>query len=272
MNTLQRIALWEGNTTTMWRSGFANMLRKENHAWWRTRRWWMQLGLWTLVIDGLLALILFGLVKVQTDATQNVEQFDLVTMGLQAVFQLGTTFVAAGVIILGQGLLLGERESGVAEWLLTKPVSRAAYLLAKLVASLGGVLVTMIVVPCGIAYGLLAIANGAPLSLLSYLTCVLGLSLHTLFYLTLTLLLGVLVDTRGKLLGAALGVLFGGMVLPGLLGRLALAMPWVLPNLLPAFGAGATLPVSIWLPLGMTAAFTVVFVAAAIYQFQRLEF
>ena len=38
-------------------------------------------------------------------------------------------FLAAGVIVLGQGLLVSERELGVIEWLLTKPVSRAAYVL-----------------------------------------------------------------------------------------------------------------------------------------------
>ena len=25
-----------------WHMGFANMLAKENAAWWRTRRWWIQ--------------------------------------------------------------------------------------------------------------------------------------------------------------------------------------------------------------------------------------
>jgi hypothetical protein len=46
-------------------------------------------------------------------------------------------FLAAGVIVLGQGLLVSERELGVIEWLLTKPVPRAAYVLAKLIANLG---------------------------------------------------------------------------------------------------------------------------------------
>lgn len=272
MNTLQRIALSEENTTTAWWSGFTNMLRKENHIWWRTRRWWVQFGLWALIIDGLLALVLFGLVQVETDVTQGAASLDLVTMGLQAIFQLGATFIAIGTVILGQGLLLSERESGVAEWLLTKPVSRAAYLLAKLVASLGGILATMIVVPFSVAYGLLAIANGAFLPLLPYLTCVLGLTLHTLFYLTLTLLLGVLMDTRGKLLGAALGTLFGGMVISGFLGRLALFTPWGLPNLLPAYSAGIALPISVWAPIGITAVLALVFVATALRQFERLDF
>jgi len=25
-----------------WLQGFANLVRKENYLWWRTRRWWVQ--------------------------------------------------------------------------------------------------------------------------------------------------------------------------------------------------------------------------------------
>ena len=256
-----------------WRSGLKNLLYKENQAWWSTRRWWIQALIWTLAIDGLLAVVLFVMpIAIRMDPTRNIADFDFVSMGLQAIFQVGMFFLAAGVIILGQGLLVGERELGVTEWLLTKPVSRTAYVVAKFIANLGGILVTMVALPCAVAYVLFAVANRGALPLNLYLTCVLGLTLHTLFYLTLTLTLGSITESREKLLGLAMGTLFGGLVLPGFLGRLALATPWVLPNLLPAFGAGVTLPVSVWLPIGMTAAFAVVFFATALYRFERLEF
>ena len=38
-----------------WRQGLANLMRKENDQWWRTRRWWVQSLLWLLVIYGTLA-------------------------------------------------------------------------------------------------------------------------------------------------------------------------------------------------------------------------
>ncbi len=39
-----------------WRMGLANMLTKENTAWWRTRRWWIQ-GLIALsILNGCFAL------------------------------------------------------------------------------------------------------------------------------------------------------------------------------------------------------------------------
>lgn len=256
-----------------WRSGLSNLLRKENHAWWGTRRWWTQALIWTVVIDGLLAVVLFVMpMAIRMDPTRNMADFDFVGMGLQSIFQVGMFFLAVGVIVLGQGLLVGERELGVTEWLLTKPVSRAAYVLAKLIASLGGILVTMVGLPCALAYVLFAVANGDALSLNLYLTCVLGLTLHTLFYLTLTLLLGSVTQSREKLLGLAMGTLFGGLVIPGFLGKLAIGTPWVLPNLLPALGAGSALPVSVWIPISMTAVFVVIFVGIALHQFRRLEF
>lgn len=257
-----------------WRSGFTNLLRKENHAWWGTRRWWIQPLLWTVVIDGLLALVLFALpIAVEMDPAQNVADKDFILMGLQAVFQLGPLFLAAGVIVLAQDLLLGERQSGVAEWILTKPVSRTAYILSKFIVSFGGILVTMIIIPCAIAYGLFSWANQGSLILLSsYLVSVLGLLLHTLFYLALTLMLSTFVDQRGQLLGGAMGTLFGGLVLPGFLGKLSLVTPWVFPGVLPAFAAGESLPFSLTLPLVMTAIWCTLFVSIALWQFNRAEY
>ena len=41
-------------------SGFTNLFRNENRAWWRTPRWWIHALLWTGVLGGLTAFILFG--------------------------------------------------------------------------------------------------------------------------------------------------------------------------------------------------------------------
>jgi hypothetical protein len=34
-----------------WRKGFATMLRKENRDWWHTRRWWIHLILWVILLN-----------------------------------------------------------------------------------------------------------------------------------------------------------------------------------------------------------------------------
>ena len=39
-----------------WLPGFNSLLGKENRSWWRTRKWWINLLVWTTVINGLLAM------------------------------------------------------------------------------------------------------------------------------------------------------------------------------------------------------------------------
>jgi ABC-type transport system involved in multi-copper enzyme maturation permease subunit len=113
--------------------------------------------------------------------------------------------LALGTIILVHGAVIGERQLGVTEWLLSKPVSRPAYVLSKLLAHSLGVLVILVGVQGAIAYGLLSLRVGAPLPLLPYLVGMAGLAVHTLFYLALTLMMGVLTTNRRALLGVSLG-------------------------------------------------------------------
>ena len=41
--------------------GFANMFYKENYAWWRTRRWWVNAIVWIAILCILVAFMLFVL-------------------------------------------------------------------------------------------------------------------------------------------------------------------------------------------------------------------
>ena len=125
------------------------------------------------------------------------------------LFELGGMALAIGTIVLVQDAIIGERQLGVTEWLLSKPVSRPAYVLSKLLAHGLGVLVILVGLQGAIGYGLLSLVMGEPLPLLPYLVGMAGLAVHTLFYLTLTLMLGVLTTNRNTLLGVSLGVIGG---------------------------------------------------------------
>lgn len=264
---LQRVEL------SGWRTGLTNLLRKENGTWWGTRRWLVQSILWTVIINGFVAFALFVVpLAAQVTRAPEAAEMDPLSNGVQALFQIGTIALAAGTIILVQDSIIGERQLGVAEWVLAKPVSRSAYVLAKLVAHGMGILVILVGLQGAIAYGLLSLALGEPFPLQPYLVGMVGLALHTLFYLSLTLLMGVLTDDRGKLLGVSLGALLGGLLIAGLLGKLAMATPWALASTLPAAVLQTPLPMPIWLPLTVTAGLVIIFVAVALYRFDRLEF
>ena len=265
---LQRVVL------SGWRAGLANLLRMENRAWWASRRWVMQSFLWAVVVNGLLAVMLFVLPSLVRAA--GGPEMDYVGTGLSALFKLGPIALAAGTIILVQDAIIGERQLGVTEWLLSKPVSRPAYVLSKLLAHGLGVLVILVGLQTALGYGLLWLALGKPFPLPPYLVGMAGLAVHTLFYLALTLMMGVLASNRRALLGVSMGVLMGGMLvvqfLAMVVGKFIMLTPWSLPETLPVAVQGTPLPLPIWLPIGVTALLAAVCVAVTLSRFKRLEF
>jgi hypothetical protein len=85
-------------------------------------------------------------------------------------------------------------------------------------------------------------------------------------------MMGVLTDSRAKLLGVSLGALLGGLLIASFLGKFAMLTPWSLVGALPAAVLEMPLPLTIWLPIGVTAALSVIFVAVTLWKFDRLEF
>jgi ABC-2 type transport system permease protein len=263
---------------TGWRTGFANLLRKENRAWWSLSRLLVQGLLWTVAVNGVVAFFVFATpLLTQMSGNSGAMSVDYVAIGTGVLFEMGCLFLAVGSIVLASGAIIGERQLGVTEWLLSKPVSRSAYVLSKLLAHGLGVLVVLVGLQGAIGYGLLSLKAGQPLPLLPYLVGVAGLAVHTVFYLTLTLMMGVLTANRNALLGVSLGVAIGGGVLSAnILGQLYLWTPFALAKLSGAVVMSALsevpLPVSIWPIIGITVTLSVIFMAVAVARFERLEF
>jgi ABC-2 type transport system permease protein len=255
---LQRVGL------SGWRTGLANLLRKENRAWWASRRWLVKSVLWAAGINGFTALMMIVMPQYSGD--------DPIHWGVQGLFKLGPLALAFGTIIMLQDAIIGERQLGVTEWLLAKPVSRPAYVLSKLLAHGLGILVILVGLQGALGYGVLWLILDGPFPLLPYLEGMAGLAVHTLFYLVLTLMMGVLTANRRALLGVSQGMLLGGSLVIYVPGTAMMATPWGLVNLLPVAVLGLPLPVSIWLPIGVTASLSVICVVVALARFERLEF
>ena len=96
---LQRVSL------IGWRTGLANLLGKENRAWWASRRWLVQILLWTALMNGTVALNMF---------LDGVSQ-DSVIMGIAQLFQMGGLAVPVGAILLAHAETVNERQLGVTE-------------------------------------------------------------------------------------------------------------------------------------------------------------
>lgn len=253
--------------TSGWRAGLDNLLGKENRAWWASRRWLMHSVLWMVIVNGMVAATVLVLAPVVGG--------DPRALGVEMLFKFGGMAISVGAIVLVHDATIGERQLGVTEWLLSKPVSRPAYVLSKLFAHSLAVLVILVGLQAVLGYGLLWLAAGEPLPLPTFLTGVAALVVNTLFYLALTLMLGMLTNNRVALLGASLGLaLIGFMAVPlgSTVSAAVMLTPFALIHILPAAVLGAPLPLSIWLTIGITAILAVIFVVVTLARFEQLEF
>lgn len=252
---------------TGWRGGLRNLLRADFGVWFGTRLWWTQGLIWIAVINGILAGVLWS----------SSEGPDVPT-GLTLYCVFSALFPAIAVVIIMQDAIVGEREAGTAAWVLSKPVSRAAFVLSKLFPNLAGVLVSMILLPGAIAYAQLSAAQGAPLPVGRFLAGQGLLWVYNSYYLTLTLMLGTFFTHRAPVIGIPLALAFGQQMLLGLLPFLAKVLPWsvAMPlgdtdrSIISAVMLGQPLPDLT--PLFATSLSIVIFVAVALWRFEKEEF
>ena len=262
-----------------WLAGFLNLFRNENAMWWRTRRWLISVVVWTLLVNGILALALYAPVDETgpPPSADTVDPSNPVVLGTTLLLIVGGLTTAVGAVITMQGVVIDEKKSGTAEWILSKPVSRAAFIMAKWSANLLASLLITIILQGIIAYVLISARSGSALSVSNFVAALSLQSLHMLFYLSLTLMLGTLFDGRGAVLGIPLGLLLGAQLFLLVVPSLAEIMPWVLA--IPPNGPDslATLamrgqPLPTITPIIATAGWIIVFVVVSVWRFGREEF
>jgi len=252
-----------------WRMGLANMLGKEIGAWWRTRRWWVQCLVALLLLNGTLALNLSGGQRA-------------VNAGLNFLM-IAALVVPVAAISMAQDSILGERHSGTAAWVLSKPLRRPAFILAKLIANGLNLLVAWVVLPGAMAYLQLTAKGLTRLSALDFAGAMGLVYLNLLFYLTFAMMLATLFNGRGAVLGITMLVLLSGPMqfiaqpMQKYAPWLATVMPWRLllpigndPALAPFLALGQPLPTAT--PIIATVLWCVLFVVVAIWRFRREEF
>jgi ABC-2 type transport system permease protein len=188
-------------------------------------------------------------------------------------------FPAVGVVIIMQDALVGEKREGTAAWVLSKPLTRPAFVVSKIIANSAGILVTMVVVPCLLAYVIITISTQSSPNPLGYLVAMLVIFISHFFFLALTLMLGTFFDSRGPVIGIPLGILFMQQNLIGFLPAFGYILPW---NLVIPLGNTQSLGTSLILNIPVqpsqliNLAFIVVesliFIFIALWRFNREEF
>jgi ABC-2 type transport system permease protein len=249
-----------------WLAGFGNMLSKELGEWFHTRRWLWQLLIWLIIINGLIAFMLWVAPKIAGEGAPPPE-----VTGLYYFFSTVVMTGTIGVIILAQDEIIQEKQSGTAAWILSKPAARSAFILTKLLANLFGALIFIVLLPGLVTLGevFLAAHKVAPLG--PFLAGAGVILLALVFYLSLVILLGVLFESRGPVLGIAFGVMFFCQLAGNYLPKIALVLPSSMHGIALGVAMGEPLPaMAVWGVIS-TATLSIVFILVALWRFQHIE-
>ncbi len=197
-----------------WRRGMRNMLRNEFNRWWKSSMWWVQLLIWTGIIGILVSAMLFG------DEPGGYETSLLVFSLFAGIFP------AVAISIIMQDVLVGEKREGTAAWVLSKPVSRPAFLLPKVIANSVGVLATMAAAPCTMGFILFSIYQGSLVDPLRFIMAMGVFFVGHFFFLTFTLMLSTFFNNRGPVIGLSMTLIFMQQYIVGGVPALGYFLPW----------------------------------------------
>jgi ABC-2 type transport system permease protein len=250
-----------------WNRGLNTMLRSGLARWFKTRMWWVQCLIWGSLIGSILAAIAFN---PQSPSTEELLTLFAVFAGL---------FPAVGVIIIMQDALVGEKREGTAAWVLSKPLTRPAFVLSKIIANSAGMLVTMVVVPCLLAYAIITISTKSSLNPLGFIESMGVIFISHFFFLALTLMLGTFFDSRGPVIGIPLGILFMQQNLIGFLPALSYVLPWILvvplgntPSLALSLMMNIPVQPDQLITLAVVVIESILFILIGLWRFNREEF
>ncbi len=252
-------------------TGLGAFLRKEATEILRTWRVWVIPGMLVFfgITSPIIAALTPALVQSMTASQPGVvikipppTAFDAYAQFLKNLDQ----FVLIAVVITGAGAISGERSSGTAILALTKPLSRAAFVVAKILSQVM-VLVTATALGTAVCLAMTAVVFGGGNGGRLLTTVALWLLYASLLVVVMTIFSAAL-RSRGAAAGAGLGFYFLALLLSnwGPMARYGFL------GLLPAMGSALMgRPLSLGWPIATAVVAMAVGVAAAIGVFERQE-
>ncbi len=259
--------------TIGWRMGMRNLMRKENGEYWKTRQLWVQIIIWMAIIAGSLLFIIFGFPKAAQISGETIGDIELYQIAIQVLFGISNIGITVGVIIRAQDEIIGEKTAGTAAWVLSKPASRVAFYMSKLLSNSLSILTVTIMLPFLVTLGILWFRfPGFEMS--GFLLAIMVLIIHAFFYLSLSLMLGVFSERRSLVLSVTMGLLFGGQIMMNFIKELLFFTPFGLSQVMIALATEgvSALPLTLWIPIGITFLSSLIFVTQSIIKIQKLEF
>ena len=244
-----------------WASGLGNLISRENGRWVHTRQWLWNVLIWLGLVTGLVTMVI-------------MESGGEVDFGVMMLGEFTASIVPAGIIIMLQNEVVKEKELGTAAWVLSSPVSREAFILAKILVNIPWVLGITVVLQWAASWLVFAAFYQPRVPAPVYIASM-GINLlHAVFWITLTLMLGCFANGRGPVIGIAMILLFLQQFLGGLLMRvhpsLRLILPQALEEIPRAWLEGSQ--AETLTPVAVVSTWCVVFITAALWRIRREEF
>jgi len=251
-----------------WRRGLGNLLRGEWSSWFKSSRWWKHLLMWFAIIDVMMGIMIIASVKERGDGPPLLLMYGI----------FGGLCVAIGVMVIMQRVLVREKQQGTAAWVLSKPVTRTAFVVSRLVVNSIAILLTSVIVPGVFLYLNLGLfSNLGWLSPLGFAATLLMVILHTFYWIALVLMMGTLSESSSGVIAVPMALLFGFWIGTTMFPPLVYISPLSLTFVPTEFNSltGSLIvgePVFSWLPLITTVVSCVIFIAVAIWRFNHQEF
>jgi ABC-2 type transport system permease protein len=245
-----------------WRMGLSNMVRKEFTAWFGSSAWWKQALLWSVVLSFI----------VVSGAVAGPE------FGILMFVLMGSIFMTIATIINSQEFILEEKRTGSAAWVLSKPLSRTAFIVAKLFPNAINLTVSLVFIPGAVVFTLMFLLTGGATSFTFFLGLI-PLAFWVIFLEFFTICLGTFFEKEGEVMGPPFFLMFllfqlGPMQFIGELSPFGL---WILAQMLiVGDNSQMTFTPSAAFPIGTTIVATIVVIIIlaliSIWRFNREEF
>jgi ABC-2 type transport system permease protein len=247
------------------------MLKKENSMWLRNWKWLIQSIVWSIAITGSVTFIMYLITTLPAAVKPEViSSYGMGAAALQFFFNIAGFVSVIAVIILTNDMIISERESGTAEWVLSKPLSRKAFVISKLVTAVIWI-PSIIVILQGFLLVIVAHLFGGAVDIIPFIK---GLSLIWLicfFYITMVLFLGTMTVSRGAVFGISFFFFLLGSIVPLLFPKTYYLMPWKLADIAFSVSLSISWSAKVVLPIIITGFWSVLFIVGSLWRIERIE-
>ncbi len=241
-------------------NGLRNLAGMELNRWIKTNRW---------LTNSLIYLFVFQFLILSVILTSSYKYYTKI--GIEQISQLVPIFVPIGVIVMLGNEVIKEKELGTLAWVLTNPVNRSSFVLAKFLVNIPWALAIIVGIEWVSCWFVFPIYNQILPTFEVYIALIGVNMLYALFYVTFTLMLGFFLKSRGAVIGIPMIVLLAQFWLEGRLVESGLIklLPHSLNNIMGSMILGLKVD---FVPIVAVSIWCIFFIAGSMWRIKREQF